>query len=450
MHSRKQKCRYSLSVAFGIAGALLTCVRADANHHNSPQRAISLRLFAAIRKGDAATVKRMLESGVSANFHEILLTRPRAENHTEGNKEYPVGNALMVACESGNVAIIGLLIQHGAPVNPRTSSDNSPIQEAVRGGYVAAVRLLLEHGARVNQRSEYGDPVITYAVNRDDLDTVKLLLDRGADINAGKEQSLLMEAVSSSSADVVKMLLARGVDPNLRRNGTTALEIAEQVGDDKIAADLRAAGARGRTKIRLQRADDHRKRAMLPQQTAPWVRLAATKPVTRRAAVQDYAVIAAMVREMLTGKNIKSPFYKQSGAKIVVNDTTYSRNGYWDENMECNISDDQANEITLAMRENLLSRNRQPARFDHAGFRGNSIVGMTDANVRKTFDPFGNASSPYRGWIACFLPGYSRKRDAAVVSFDFGPTSHRSFGVCLLVRARGTWRVKWISWVHYV
>src|ERR1051326_4528452 len=97
MNSRRKKCRYSMSATFGLACTLLACVGADADHHNSPQRAISLRLFAAIRKGDAATVKRMLDSGVSANFHEIMLTRPRAEKHTEGGKEYPGKSAMMVA-----------------------------------------------------------------------------------------------------------------------------------------------------------------------------------------------------------------------------------------------------------------------------------------------------------------------------------------------------------------
>src|SRR5262249_11811228 len=158
--------------------------------------------------------------------------------------------------------------------------------------------------------SEYGEPVIVYAVNGNDLATVKLLLDHGADINAGKEKTLLMEAASSSSSDMIKLLLERGADPNLRRNGATALEIAEQGYDDKIVDILRAAGARGRTKIRLQRTADRQKRNTLPDPTTSQVRTAATKPVTRRAEVEDYAVIAAMVRDMLTSKNKESPFYQ--------------------------------------------------------------------------------------------------------------------------------------------
>gem|GEM_PF-1690774 len=439
-----------MSVTFGLACALLACVRAVADHPNSPQRAISLRLFAAIRQGDAATVKRMLDSGVSANSHEIMLTRPRAEKHTEGGKEYPGSSAIMIACESGNVVIMGLLIQHGAPINPGASSEPSPIMEAVEGRHADAVRYLLEHGARANQISEYGEPIIVYAVNQSDSDTIKLLLDHGADINAGKEKTLLMEAVSSSSSDVVKLLLERGADPNLRRNGTTALEIAVQGYDDKIVDELRAAGARGRTKIQLQRTADRQKRTMLPDHATSQVRTAATTPVTRRAEADDYAVIAAMVRDMLTNKNKESPFYERSGAKIVVNDSTRCQDGYWDDQIEYHLSDDQANEITLAMRENLLSRNRQPALFDHARFRENGIVVMTEANVNKTFQWFGSSSQPYRGWLACYLPGYSRKRDAAVVPFNLGPTEHGASGVCFLVRTKGTWRVKWVSCAYYV
>jgi len=69
----------------------------------------------------------MLESGVSANSQEIMLTRPRAEKHTEGGKEYPGSSALRVACESGKVAIIRLLVEHGAPVNPRADSEPYPM-----------------------------------------------------------------------------------------------------------------------------------------------------------------------------------------------------------------------------------------------------------------------------------------------------------------------------------
>ena len=449
MNSRREKYRYAMSAALGLACVLSAGVRAVADHQNSPHRTLSLRFFAAIRKGDAASVKRMLDRGVSAHSHEIMLTRPRAETHTEGGKEYPGSSAIMIACESGNVAILGLLVKHGAPVNPPTTSGSSPIMAAVEGRSTDAVRYLLDHGARANQIGDYGEPVIVYAISRDDTATVKLLLDRGADINAGKEKTLLMEAVSYSSPDVVKLLLERGADPNLRRNGTTALEIAEQGYDDKIVDALRAVGARGHTKIQLQRIEDRRKRTTLPENAASQVHTAATKPVTRRAEAEDYAVIAAMVRDMLTSKNEESPFYRGSGGKIVVNDTTRYQTGYWDEQIEPNLSDDQANEITLAMRENMLSRNRQPALFDHNEFRENGVVAMTDANVHKTFDLSGSSSNSYRGWIACYLPGYSRKRDAAVVPFSFGPTSHGSSGVCFLVRANGTWRVKWVSYVSY-
>jgi hypothetical protein len=450
MNSRRQKYRCAMAAALGFACALSAGVRAVADHHNSPQRTISLRLFAALRKGDTAAVRRMLHHGVSANSHEIMLTRPRTEKHAEGGKEYPGSSAILVACESGNVAIIELLIKHGAPVNPPTDSERFPIMAAVESRSADAVRYLLDHGARANQRNEYGEPVIIYAANRDDVAIVKLLLDRGADINGGKEKTLLMEAVSSSSAAVVKLLLKRGVDPNLRRNGTTALEIAEQGYDATIVDALRAAGARGRTKIRLQRTEDRRKRTTLPEHAASQARTAAPKPVTRRAAAEDYAVITAMVRDMLTSKNIETPLYQKSGGKIVVSDTTYSHDGYGDEDIERNLSDDQANEITLAMRENLLNRNRQPALFDHTRFRENGVVIMTVSNLNQTFDMYRSQSTSYRGWIGCYLPGYSRKRDAAVVPFSFGPTPHRSAGVCFLVRVKGMWRVKWVSRIYYM
>jgi uncharacterized protein len=80
-------------------------------------------------------------------------------------------------------------------------------------------------------------------------DAAKLLLERGAapDIvarNATIVVTPLHSAAAGAHSGIVKLLLAAGADPNARQpDGFTALDAAQQNGDDESAEALLAAGA---------------------------------------------------------------------------------------------------------------------------------------------------------------------------------------------------------------
>ncbi len=121
-----------------------------------------------------------------------------------------------------------------------TGGINAALMYAASADHTNAMKLLLDEGADINVKDKYGDTLLIQAVSAGHTDVVKFLLDKGAgDINAA-----LMKAVVSGDTNVVELLLARKADINtLDTDGSTALGIAQRMGNAAIAQLLRQAGA---------------------------------------------------------------------------------------------------------------------------------------------------------------------------------------------------------------
>ncbi len=106
------------------------------------------------------------------------------------------GKALMSASGHGNLAVMGMLIGRGVPVNvvsPEVTEtvkngaialgSFTPLILAVANGGPEAVKLLLDHGAKVNAQDVRGMTplMLVLALDRPDSRVVKLLVDHGAD-----------------------------------------------------------------------------------------------------------------------------------------------------------------------------------------------------------------------------------------------------------------------------
>ncbi len=80
-------------------------------------------------------------------------------------------------------------------------------------------------------------------------DAAKILLERGAEPNVVARNATIVvtplhSAAAGAHSAIVKLLLAAGADPNARQpGGFTALDAAQQNGDDESAEALLAAGA---------------------------------------------------------------------------------------------------------------------------------------------------------------------------------------------------------------
>lgn len=121
-------------------------------------------------RGDAQTVRTLLDQGVNVN-------------NREGCGDLSLNlTALYCAAFAGNVEVAQLLLDRGAEINTRGFDADTALMIATYKGHTNMVRLLLERGADIHATNENGKyRALTYATYLGHTDIVKLLLDHGAD-----------------------------------------------------------------------------------------------------------------------------------------------------------------------------------------------------------------------------------------------------------------------------
>ena len=160
-----------------------------------------LLLQRAVIRGDAAALSNLLKRGANPNA-------------------VPLANApdqrtpLVIACASGSLAIIKLLIAGGADVNGK-NGDISPLLSATRdtwSGRFDVVMTLLTNGADVAALDNRGTSALHGAARSTDVALLQLLLESGANINQidVESYSALTRAVQSGQTDNVLALLKAG------------------------------------------------------------------------------------------------------------------------------------------------------------------------------------------------------------------------------------------------
>jgi ankyrin repeat protein len=93
------------------------------------------------------------------------------------------GSPLRNAAAQGHLAIVKLLLAHGADPNLREEGIaplGAALHEAVAGGHLEIARLLLEHGANPNGPIESSADCLSRAIGRNDVALVELLASYGA------------------------------------------------------------------------------------------------------------------------------------------------------------------------------------------------------------------------------------------------------------------------------
>lgn len=162
--------------------------------------------------------------------------------------------ALIKAADWSNIAIVKLLINHGADINATDCWNNSALVYASKSccfrdklgdtDPLGTIKVLIECGADINlfgkDENGRGSSAFYYAAERLDTSLLSLFLDRGAEINQQNEDGLtpLMHVLRnrkrwSYGAEGFKYLLKHGADVNLKDDyGKTALMHAVERGDD--------------------------------------------------------------------------------------------------------------------------------------------------------------------------------------------------------------------------
>ena len=160
--------------------------------------------FDAVKRGDTATVKRMLDAGQAI----------------EAKDEASQGQtALGWAAFIGYEDMFDLLVSRGANLRATDRGDVFNVfKSAVLGNSVALVkksRALLKDDIQINdQKSDReGETFVMVAASNNRMDTVKYFIAEGADLNLVskvKDQSALSFACDNGYPDMQKLLIAHG------------------------------------------------------------------------------------------------------------------------------------------------------------------------------------------------------------------------------------------------
>ena len=148
---------------------------------------------------------------------------------------------------AGHTVVIEPLIDAGAALEARAERGDTALGAAAAAAHVDTVLALLEAGADANAPSRDDLPPLHQAVMGGATGAVAALLAREADpnlVDARKGNTALMLAANRGYLDIMRLLLGRGARVDLRaKDGWTAFQAAEMIGDDEAMALLRRAGA---------------------------------------------------------------------------------------------------------------------------------------------------------------------------------------------------------------
>ena len=157
------------------------------------------QLLEAVRRGDTAAVRALVEQGVD-------VTTPEGDGAT----------ALHWAAYADDVETADLLIRAGAGVDAANDLGVTPLWVAGANGSAEMVARLLGAGANPNIAPATGGTPLLRAVRTGNADAVEALLAAGADVDASegyRGQNALMWAVTQRHAAVARLLSRAGRRP---------------------------------------------------------------------------------------------------------------------------------------------------------------------------------------------------------------------------------------------
>ena len=163
----------------------------------------SADLLTAIRNGDYAQVRKLIESGADVNTADKDGT-----------------TALMHSVIESDVRMMKLLIDKGANVNMKNSQDSTALMYAATN--LAKTRVLLDAGAEVKVKGKRGATPMSVAVTTSGSTPVlKLLVSKGAEL----EDRLMTLAAATGDLEAIQYLLSIGVPPGDRTSASLSAAI---------------------------------------------------------------------------------------------------------------------------------------------------------------------------------------------------------------------------------
>lgn len=181
---------------------------------------MSSPLFTAAFRGNADTVRKLIENGNNVNFVDESGRTP-----------------LWLAARGGHSEVVRILLEHEGTVhNIRDKDDCSPMDSAVKYGRAQVLRVLLSNDAVMAEAAEDKKRLLFLAARNNQVETLKVLLDQlDAKVNTQDDQGHSLLAFSASVVNIgtVEFLLQYpNIDVNLRDTvGRCALAHAVRPGN---------------------------------------------------------------------------------------------------------------------------------------------------------------------------------------------------------------------------
>ncbi|KAF0692747.1 Aste57867_16205 [Aphanomyces stellatus] len=172
--------------------------------------------------GELAVVQVLLEAGAEVNPAQGLVPEP-----------------LAFACYEGHVDIASVLIQAGADLNNGSRNGSTTLIPACIRGHVKIVELLLQSGVEMNRPNKFGRTALHYAAGGGHNDIVELLLD-GAAINHVSDtgETALFAAAKHGHRSTVGLLLPHTDATICDEHGWSPLFIASAQGHVDVVRQL--------------------------------------------------------------------------------------------------------------------------------------------------------------------------------------------------------------------
>jgi ankyrin repeat protein len=210
---------------------------------------LKVALLKAAEEVDEKAVAELLRQGANANAEDARGWTP-----------------LILAAQTGNVAMVRTLISAGANVNHRTSTKrgSTALCFGVGGGNLDVVRAFLDSGADVNGKSRDGMTPLYFAASLGALPIAELLISKGADVDLfanvdslGGSWNPLIVAVDRGRLEMVQLLLKHGAKSDVTNNKgfTVFMEVAKRPQPDVLkqliekGANVNARGPKGHTAL---------------------------------------------------------------------------------------------------------------------------------------------------------------------------------------------------------
>ena len=164
------------------------------------------------------------------------------------------GGVLHAAAGAGQLEVVDYFLP-GADPNELDALGATPLFDAAWRGHLAIVKLLVEHGADVNVQDSVGRTALRYSIwdswqipEADRLAVAEYLIQQGADVDqaAADGYTPLHEAASRGYQSIVEVLIEQGADVNAHAVGAdgqvvTPLDVVNRA----VAADARLSGTGG-------------------------------------------------------------------------------------------------------------------------------------------------------------------------------------------------------------